>query len=172
MSQSLQRVIASSAPAAVFRMRCGSPRVLRRGQFVDSLRSALFPASLSPPLSSLSFPRLFSSSPPAMAKREFVAIIPDKPDSVDRRIAVRQAHLEGVKSLFADGVMVSGGVYLNEPITDGVKPAFAGSVVNILAESKEEVKEILSTDPYTTNDVWDWEKAQIFDFICAVRKGK
>ncbi|KAK9464455.1 hypothetical protein V1512DRAFT_268267 [Lipomyces arxii] len=114
--------------------------------------------------------RLFSST--TIMPSEFVAIIPDKEDALDRRIAVREAHLVNVKKMFSEGVMVSGGVFLDGPVVEGSKPSFKGSVVNIVADSKEHVKEILSVDPYTTGDVWDWEKAQIFDFICAVRKQK
>ncbi|KAK7205796.1 YCII-related domain protein [Myxozyma melibiosi] len=127
---------------------------------------------------------------------EYVVIIPDKDDAecvrcllsqsrpalrsiptnlclqVNRRVAVRQEHLVGVKKLFADGVMTSGGAYLDGPITTESTPSFKGSVVTMLAESKEQVKEIMMKDVYSSNDVWDWEKAQIFNFACAVRKAK
>ncbi|KAK9380540.1 uncharacterized protein V2V93DRAFT_370968 [Kockiozyma suomiensis] len=104
---------------------------------------------------------------------EFVVIIPDKDDAecVSRRVAVRQEHLVGVKKLFADGTMTSGGAYLDGPLT-AEKPPFKGSVVTILAESKEKVKEIMMKDVYSTNNVWDWDKAQIFNFACAVRRAK
>ncbi|KAK9364190.1 hypothetical protein V1504DRAFT_443870 [Lipomyces starkeyi] len=119
--------------------------------------------------------RLFSVTSTTMSepqKYEYVAIIPDKLDALERRVAVRATHLENVKRMFDAGIMVSGGVYLDGPVIESSTPSFKGSVVNIIAESTEQVKEILSQDPYTLNDVWDWEKAQIFNFICAVRKGK
>ncbi|KAK9238180.1 hypothetical protein V1525DRAFT_358921 [Lipomyces kononenkoae] len=105
-------------------------------------------------------------------KHEYVAIIPDKFDALERRVDVRAAHLENVRRMFDAGIMVSGGVYMDGPIIEGSTPSFKGSVVNIVAESPEQVKEILAQDPYTLNDVWDWEKAQIFNFVCAVRKAK
>ncbi|KAK9369621.1 hypothetical protein V1509DRAFT_562656 [Lipomyces kononenkoae] len=119
--------------------------------------------------------RLFSVTSTTMSdsqKHEYVAILPDKLDSLERRLAVRVDHLQNVKKMFAAGIMVSGGAYLDGPLIEGSTASFKGSVVNIMAESPEQVKEILSQDPYTLNDVWDWEKAQIFNFVCAVRKAK
>ncbi|KAJ8099367.1 hypothetical protein POJ06DRAFT_256787 [Lipomyces tetrasporus] len=125
------------------------------------------------PINNLTRRQLFSVATRAMSEKyEYVAIIPDKADALERRVAVRAKHLENVKKMFADGTMVSGGVYMDGPVIEGTTPSFKGSVVNIIAESVEQVKEILSIDPYTVNDVWDWEKAQIFNFVCAVRKGK
>lgn len=37
------------------------------------------------------------------------------------------------------------------------------------AESKEEVVKVLKEDAYTENDVWDWEKVEIYPFRTAVR---
>ncbi|KAK9460365.1 uncharacterized protein V1516DRAFT_625930 [Lipomyces oligophaga] len=105
-------------------------------------------------------------------KYEFVVIIPDQADANTRRIGVRQAHLENVRKLFAEGILSSGGAYLDGPIVEGETPSFRGSVVTIIAESKEQVIEIMKSDPYTTAEVWDWEKAQIFNFACAVRQAK
>ncbi|KAK9364685.1 hypothetical protein V1509DRAFT_635526 [Lipomyces kononenkoae] len=105
-------------------------------------------------------------------RHEYLAILPDKLGALERRRAFRTNHLENVAKMVDAGIMVSGGAYLDGPLIEGSAPSFKGSVVNIMAESAEEVKEILSQDPFTLNDVWDWEKAQILDFVCAVRKAK
>lgn len=39
--------------------------------------------------------------------------------------------------------------------------SFKGSVMIYVAESKEEVEELVKNDIYTKSDVWDLEKAQI-----------
>ncbi|KAK9479920.1 hypothetical protein V1514DRAFT_326870 [Lipomyces japonicus] len=105
---------------------------------------------------------------------EFVAIIPDKTDdgAVDRRLAVREAHLANVKKLFAEKVITSGGAFLDDPIVQGVRPTFKGSIVSFSAESKEAVEAILKQDPYAENDVWDFSKVQIYNFAVAVRQAK
>lgn len=35
---------------------------------------------------------------------------------------------------------------------------FKGSIMTLLTETKEEAIAILKKDPYTVNNVWDWEK--------------
>ncbi|KAK9325967.1 hypothetical protein V1517DRAFT_313164 [Lipomyces orientalis] len=149
--------------------------VVTRSKFSISRPSASCAIRAAAHTTNLTRSQLFSVATRAMSepqKYEYVAIIPDKADALERRVAVRANHLENVKKMFADGVMVSGGVYIDGPVIEGTTPSFKGSVVNIIAESVEQVKEILSNDPYTLNDVWDWEKAQVFNFVCAVRKAK
>ncbi|KAK9456463.1 hypothetical protein V1511DRAFT_497636 [Dipodascopsis uninucleata] len=116
--------------------------------------------------------RFFTSTTRMAAKREFVCILPDKSDALQRRLSVRDSHLANVKKLFADGIMSSGGAYLEGPAIANETPSFLGSVVTLVGDSKEEIIEVLKADPYYTNEVWDWEKVQIYDYLVAVRRAK
>lgn len=49
----------------------------------------------------------------------------------------------------------------NSHPTEGETPSFKGSAVMYLAESKEEVIELMKKDIYTVSGVWDVENAQI-----------
>ena len=39
---------------------------------------------------------------------------------------------------------------------------FAGSALILVASSKEEAIATLKADPYTAENVWDWDKAEIY----------
>ncbi|KAI5809522.1 hypothetical protein DFH27DRAFT_535270 [Peziza echinospora] len=104
-------------------------------------------------------------------KYEWLVILPDQEDALERRLAVRNVHLAGAKKLHESGFFTFGGGYLDDPLIEGssAKPTFRGSAMLCLGETKEEVLEVLRKDPYTVNNVWDWEKVQIFAFKAAIR---
>jgi hypothetical protein len=58
------------------------------------------------------------------------------------------------------GTALLGAILESHP-AEGENPAFKGSMLITLAESVEEVKEIISKDIYYSSGVWDLEKAQI-----------
>lgn len=90
--------------------------------------------------------------------REYLAIIPDLPNALDKRMAVRAKHLESFKTLFADGVVTSGGGLADE-FTEPL--SLNGSAMTILAENKDQVMDILSRDIYATSGVWDLKNVKI-----------
>ena len=101
--------------------------------------------------------------------KEWLAIIPDKPDSLQKRLAVRHLHLEKVKPRVAAGEVVFGGATLDEQPSADTTPAMNGSVMLFKAETEEDVRKLIENDDYTKNDVWDAAKAQIMPFKCAIR---
>ncbi|KAF7545053.1 hypothetical protein G7Z17_g9473 [Cylindrodendrum hubeiense] len=111
-----------------------------------------------------------SASPPA-GKYEFLVIAPDKPGVLEKRLAVRHLHFEGMTPKVKDGSWKMGGALLNNVPKDD-DPAsldFLGSTLVCVAESVEQVREQLSKDIYATSGVWDMEKVQIYPFRCAFR---
>lgn len=54
---------------------------------------------------------------------------------------------------------------------EGKTPPIIGSVMLAHAESKEEVLRKLKEDVYTKEEVWDWDKVQIYPFRSAIRSG-
>ncbi|KAJ3162025.1 hypothetical protein HDU86_005723 [Geranomyces michiganensis] len=99
------------------------------------------------------FRRGFATTP--AAHQQFVVIARDGSDSkaLDRRLAARPAHLEGVKKLKAAQQILLGGAILSE--TDH---KMIGSVVLVDMPDKQAVEKWLQNDPYVKDGVWtSWE---------------
>lgn len=69
-------------------------------------------------------------------------------DALDRRLAAREAHLEGANRLKATGQLIAGGAVLDE------SEKMIGSVMFVEFDSKAELDQWLATDPYVTGNVW------------------
>lgn len=64
------------------------------------------------------------------------------------------------------------GATLATPATDPSKPLdFTGSALITVAATREDVIAELKRDPYSLEDVWDWDRVTIVPFKCAFRKG-
>ncbi|RPA97924.1 hypothetical protein L873DRAFT_1689321 [Choiromyces venosus 120613-1] len=105
----------------------------------------------------------------APEKTEWLCILPDQANGgLERRLKVRAEHLEGVKKNQEAGFANFGGVFLNEPAQEGKDLSFKGSIIVATGVNKEAVIEVLKQDVYSKNDVWDWEKAEIYPFKTAI----
>jgi len=102
-------------------------------------------------------------------KYEWLVQIPDHPSSLEKRLAVRAAHLEALKPNIDSGTVVFGGATLSKQPAEGEVLDMTGSVMLIKAESEEKVREFLRGDAYTKGGAWDVDKAKIWPFRCAVR---
>lgn len=69
-------------------------------------------------------------------------------DALNRRLAVREAHLAGMEPLKAAGKVVYVAAMKNE------EGNMNGSIIFFDVESKDEVTEYLRTEPYIQNNVW------------------
>ncbi|KAF5516863.1 hypothetical protein CGCS363_v001297 [Colletotrichum siamense] len=76
------------------------------------------------------------------APKEFLCIMPDKPNVLQVRKQVKSQHYEGIKPLIESGRLVSG----------------------------EDVKAIIENDVYATSGIWDLERMQIIPYVAAVRQ--
>lgn len=131
----------------------------------------LFRASLKQNLNKTGQPiRAFSTTlTMATSNKEWLVIIPDKPNSLQKRLAARPLHLEKIQPRIKTGEVVFGGATLDEqPAVDGT-PEMNGSVMLMKADTEQEVRAVVESDEYTKNDVWDLEKLQIIPFRCAIR---
>ncbi|THC98086.1 hypothetical protein EYZ11_002438 [Aspergillus tanneri] len=104
------------------------------------------------------------------ARKEFLCIVPDKPNSIEIRKQVRPKHLEAAKGLVASGKLVVGGAMLESHPMEGQSMSFKGSMLIYTGRSLEDVQEMMMSDVYTTSGVWDVEKAQIIPFASAIRE--
>ncbi|KAI1817348.1 hypothetical protein GGS20DRAFT_582486 [Poronia punctata] len=105
-----------------------------------------------------------SSSSSSSTKYDWLVVVPDKPGKQADRLKVRAQHFEGIRPLAEAGFLKTGGAIFNDipEGTDASKYDFYGSSLVCVAESKEEVLEVLKKDIYATSGVWDLENAQIW----------
>ncbi|KAF4468152.1 YCII [Fusarium albosuccineum] len=103
-------------------------------------------------------------------KKEWLAIMPDKPNVLEIRKKVKPIHYEGIKPLIASGALPAGGAIFEKHPVDGEPAQFKGSVVVYSAENVEQVRKIIQDDVYATSGVWDLEKVQILPYVPAVRE--
>ena len=71
------------------------------------------------------------------------------PEAIDRRMQYREAHLDGVRQLIADGHFLSGGAILDE---DG---KMIGSTLHLEFPDRQSLETHLQADPYISGNVWD-----------------
>jgi uncharacterized protein YciI len=107
-------------------------------------------------------------------KMEWLVVIPDFPGAQAKRLEVRPQHFAGLGPAKESGLFQMGGAVLNDvPTSDDPSTfSFAGSTIVIQASSREEIKEVLRKDVYTSSGVWDVENAQMWPLLCAFRNQK
>lgn len=101
---------------------------------------------------------------------EWVAIVYDKPGS--DRSTCRPEHLAGIPPLVEQGKLVCAGAIYNEPTTPGGERTFAGSHLQIVADTKEEALQLIYNDVFAKKGIWDLDNIILYQFGCAVRKAK
>jgi len=109
--------------------------------------------------------RLMSTST-SSAKYDFLVIAPDKAGARQRRLECRPAHFDGLTSRVQTGqIAVAGAILRDIPKSDDVSDLdFEGSAFIVRNQTREEVWEMLRSDHYAKNDVWDLEKTRIIPF--------
>lgn len=75
--------------------------------------------------------------------------------ALERRMSVRQMHLEGMKKLCAEGRVVSAGGILTE------EGKMKGSFLVMDFENREAVDAYLAAEPYVTGKVWETIKVEV-----------
>lgn len=80
---------------------------------------------------------------------QYVVHAYDYPDAQERRLAVRERHLEGVRQMKADGTFHLGGALLD--------PAgrMFGSMMLVEFETEDELRAWLDREVYVTERVWE-----------------
>lgn len=101
---------------------------------------------------------------------EWCVIVYDKPGS--DRSNFRAKHLAALPPLVEQGVLVCAGAIYNEPTTPGGDRTFAGSHLQIAAETKQEALDVIYGDIFAKEGIWDLENIIIYQFGCANRKAK
>lgn len=73
---------------------------------------------------------------------------------LEKRLAVREAHVEGAKKLMAEGKIINAGALIEEE-------QMVGSTLFVDFETEDELNDWLDNEPYVTNGVWNMEEFQI-----------
>lgn len=68
--------------------------------------------------------------------------------ALNRRMSVREAHIEGANQLKDSGHLIAGGAILDEA------EQMIGSTMYVEFDSKAELDQWLANDPYVTGKVW------------------
>jgi len=102
--------------------------------------------------------------------KEFLIILPDHPNALGKRLAVRPAHLKAIGPDVESGLVTFGGATMSKHPGEGEAPDMIGSVMLMQADSEETVRERVKNDAYVQGGVWDYDRVQIIPFQTAVRK--
>ena len=81
----------------------------------------------------------------------------DGPNMLDRRLAIRPRHLEGMKRLGRQ-IICAGGILDNEG-------KMKGSVLVLEFESRAALDDYLAVEPYVTEGVWDKVEVEIMNVV-------
>ncbi len=73
----------------------------------------------------------------------------DYPNSLDKRMAARSAHLDYARKLKASGQFILGGALLDEA------GQMIGSMLMLTLDTDDQLQEYLRTDPYIVQGVWE-----------------
>jgi len=79
---------------------------------------------------------------------KFMVVARDYPGALERRMSVREKHLEGIRAMIDDGRLISGGAFLDD------NGQIIGSICIVDMPSRADVEAWIAADPYTANKVW------------------
>ncbi len=84
----------------------------------------------------------------------FVFYCEDKPDSLEQRLATREAHLANIKKLDEDGRILLAGPMPKQAGGNPAEVGFDGSVIIADFDSQQEAENWISNDPYMAAGVF------------------
>ncbi|WP_320034968.1 YciI family protein [Halarcobacter sp.] len=85
---------------------------------------------------------------------QYLVIAYDNEGALDKRLEVRDAHVEGAKKMIAEGKIINAGALIEDD-------QMVGSTLFVDFENDEAINEWLENEPYVVNGVWNMEEFQI-----------
>jgi len=85
----------------------------------------------------------------------YAFISQDKPDTLDKRLAARPAHLERLQALKNEGRLILAGPHPAIDSEDPGEAGFTGSLVVAEFDSIEDARQWADTDPYVSAGVYE-----------------
>ena len=85
---------------------------------------------------------------------QYLVVVYDYEDALEKRLEVREAHLEGAKKLIKEGKIINAGALIEDD-------KMIGSTLYIDFETKDDIDQWLSIEPYVINKVWNMDRFQL-----------
>lgn len=85
---------------------------------------------------------------------QYLVIAYDNDGALEKRLEVRDAHVEGAKKMMAEGKIIDAGALIEDD-------QMVGSTLFVDFEDDDEINEWLENEPYVINGVWNMEEFQI-----------
>jgi len=85
---------------------------------------------------------------------QYLVVVYDYEDALAKRLEVREAHLEGAKKLIKEGKIINAGALIEDD-------KMIGSTLYIDFETKDDIDQWLSIEPYVINKVWNMDRFQL-----------
>ncbi|AXX96072.1 YciI family protein [Arcobacter ellisii] len=85
---------------------------------------------------------------------QYLVIAYDNDNALERRLAVRDAHVEGTRKLMAEGKIINAGALIEDEV-------MVGSTLLVDFATDDEIDEWLENEPYVKNNVWNMDEFQI-----------
>ncbi|KAL4948252.1 hypothetical protein BDW69DRAFT_189444 [Aspergillus filifer] len=115
-------------------------------------------------------PAAESLVPKTSIAKELLVVIPDRPNVLDRRLAIRPRHSPNFVRLHNEGYVSWAGPLFEKHVSDaGIRRPFKGSAMVVNEEDQECLKRMLASDVYIKEGVWDIDNALIVPFRTTMR---
>ena len=85
---------------------------------------------------------------------QYLVIAYDNEGALEKRLEVRDAHVEGAKKMMAKGKIIDAGALIEED-------QMVGSTLYVDFKNDDEINEWLESEPYVVNNVWNMDEFQI-----------
>ena len=85
---------------------------------------------------------------------QYLVIAYDNEGALEKRLEVRDAHVEGAKKMMAEGKIIDAGALIEED-------QMVGSTLYVDFKNDDEINEWLESEPYVVNNVWNMDEFQI-----------
>jgi uncharacterized protein YciI len=85
---------------------------------------------------------------------QYLIIAYDNEGALEKRLEVRDAHVEGARKLMDEGKIINAGALIEEDV-------MVGSTLYVNFENDDELDEWLENEPYVKNKVWNMDEFQI-----------
>ena len=85
---------------------------------------------------------------------QYLVIAYDNEGALEKRLEVRDAHVEGAKKMMAEGKIIDASALIEED-------QMVGSTLYVDFENDDEINEWLESEPYVVNNVWNMDEFQI-----------
>ena len=85
---------------------------------------------------------------------QYLVIAYDNEGALEKRLEVRDAHVEGAKKMIAEGKIINAGALVEED-------QMVGSTLYVDFENDDEINEWLENEPYVKAGVWNMDELQV-----------